>query len=154
MSNSFERYAAMAAPRRAKRVRAVRSESDAPPVPSALEQEQRDNTAQFQRYQRALRTESAAMLTGEHGADYRSLLALLNRLTPQCSRELLDYVKGARWIAACNLEQKQTVLSMIDMAITRARVCAGLPPFDDALPGEADNVFLIIRREIIQELST
>ncbi|MCA1452170.1 hypothetical protein I6F35_02935 [Bradyrhizobium sp. BRP22] len=148
MSNSFERYAAMAAPRRSKPVRVVRSEANAPLVPTVLEKEQRDNSVQFARYKRAVRTESTALLSSEHSANYRILLALLRRLTPQSSHELVDYVKGARWIKACDRDQQFTVLSMMDMAIVRARVHAGLPPFDDALPGEPDNAFLILRKEI------
>jgi hypothetical protein len=148
MSNSFERYAAMNLPRRARPVRVVRSEANAPLAPTAMEQEQRDTSIQFARYKRAVRAQSMALMESEHGENYRMLLLLLRRLTPQSASELVNYVKGARWITRCDADQKFIVLSIIDMAIIRTRIRAGLPEFDDALPGQPDNVFLIIRKII------
>jgi hypothetical protein len=149
MSNSFERYAAMNTPsKRQRRVRVVQSEDSAPMVPTKLEKEQRDNTVQFQRYKKAVRAESEALLNSQHGANYRILLAILKRMTPQSSRELIDYVKGARWIAQCDQDQKFTVLSVIDMAIIRLRIRDGRAPFDDPLPDEPDSAFVVIRRII------
>jgi hypothetical protein len=149
MSNSFERYAAMNAPsKRQRRVRVVQSEDSAPMVPTKLEKEQRDNTTQFQRYKKAVRAESEALLNSEHGANYRILLGILKRMIPQSSRELIDYVRGARWITQCNRDQKFTVLSMIDMAIIRTRIRDGRSPMDDPLPDQPDSPFIIIRRLI------
>jgi hypothetical protein len=145
MSNSFERYAAMNVPRRSKPVRVVRSEASAPMKPTAAEQEQRDNAVQFARYKRALNVAHTTVLNSEHGANYRMLLSLLKQLIPQSASSLVDYVRGAKWIDRCDDDLKFFILQVIDTAITRARVRAGLPEFDDALPGEPDNLFLIIR---------
>jgi hypothetical protein len=148
VNNPFERYAAMNTPKRSRGVRVVKSEDSAPLVPTALEKEQRDNTAQFQRYKRAVHAQSTALMESEHGTNYRMLLSLLKRLTTQSAHELVNYVKQAQWITRCDADQKFVVLSMIDMAIIRTRIRAGLPEFDDALPGEPDNQFLIIRKII------
>jgi hypothetical protein len=148
MSNSFERYAAMNTPRRGRGVRVVRSEDNAPLVPTALEKEQRDNTAQFQRYKRAVQAESVALLNSEHGDNYSILLAVLRRMTAQSSRELVEYIKGAQWIKRCSTDQKFTVLSIIDMAIIRTRIRDGRAPMDDPLPDQPDSPFIIIRRII------
>src|SRR5215475_1109703 len=142
MSNSFERYAAMNLPRRSKPVRVVRSEASAPFVPTAAEKEQRDNTVQFARYKRAVHAEHQALVTSEHGANVRMLLSLLKQLTPQSTNRLVDYVREAKWIRRCDADQKFVILGTIDFAIMRARIRAGLPTFDDALPGEPDNLFL------------
>jgi hypothetical protein len=148
MSNSFERYAAMNLPRRSKPVRVVRSEASAPMKPTAAEKEQRDNTVQFARYKRAVRAEHQALVNSEHGAKVRMLLSLLKQLTPQSTNSLVDYVREAKWIGRCDDDQRFVILGMIDFAIMRARIRAGLPTFDDALPGEPDNLFLIIRKII------
>lgn len=148
MSNSFERYAAMNTSGRRKKVRVVESESNAPMMPSPQEKEQRDNTAQFARYRRAVRAESVAMLDGEHGSDYAMLLAILRRMTLTSSAELVNYVRGAKWIKRCDASQKFTVLSVIDAAIIRLRERAGMSPFDDPIFGQPDNVFLVIKKEM------
>jgi hypothetical protein len=148
MTNAFERYAAMNLPRRGKPVRVVRTEASAPMKPTAMEQEQRDNTAQFQRYKRAVHAQSTALMESEHGENYRILLSLLRRLTLQSAHELVNYIQSAEWITRCDVDQKFVVLSMIDMAIIRTRIRAGLSEFDDALPGQPDNLFLIIRQII------
>jgi hypothetical protein len=148
MNNPFERYAALNTPRRGRGVRVVRSEDNAPLVPTALEKEQRDQSTQFNRYKRAVRAESVALLASEHSANYRILLSILKRMTPQSSRELIDYVRGALWIKRCNRDQKFTVLSVIDMAIIRTRIRDGRAPMDDPLPDQPDSPFIIIRRII------
>jgi hypothetical protein len=149
MSNSFERYAAaMHIPQRARKARVVKSDADAPLVPTASEKKQRDETTQFLRYKRAVRAQSTALMNSEHGPNYRMLLSLLKRLTTLSAQELLNYVREAKWISHCDADQKFVVLAMIDMTIMRTRVRAGLPTFDDALPGEPDNLFLIIRNII------
>jgi hypothetical protein len=151
MSNSFERYAAMNVPRRKKSVRVVKSEADAPMKPTAVEKERSDNDIQFARYKCAVRQQSEVLLNSEHGENYRVLLSLLKRLTPQSAHsahQLVAYVRAAQWIKRCNADQKFTVLSIIDATIIRARVREGLPPFDDPLPGQPDNLYLTIRNII------
>ena len=57
---------------------------------------------------------------------------------------LIELIKGGPWRHAA-AETRFEVLVLIDTAIVGLRTRCGLPPFDDALPGDRPNVFLHIR---------
>jgi hypothetical protein len=83
-------------------------------------------------------------LAGPHGALVSELMTLLDRLELSSAAALLDFVRRRAW-SSVSWDTRLTVLHEINNRITRMRECHGLPPFDDPLPGQPDNVFRIVR---------
>lgn len=131
---------------RQRKSHVVTSESEAPMKPTAMEQQQRDKSELLSQFRRAKKAEHQAMLDSEHGAAYARMMAIVKRL-PGSAVELVDNLQKG-WVGALSAQQKFVVLSMIDARIIRVREMDGRPPFDDPLPDEPDNLFLICRRII------
>jgi hypothetical protein len=150
MSDTVDPFAAYAEQHMRKgkprAVRVVTSEADAPMKPSPMEQKQRDQSTQLGHFKRAKKLEHQAILDSDHAAPYARMLAILKRL-PDRARELVEHL-GKGWIKCLSAQQKQTVLSMISARIIRVREIDGRAPFDDPMPGEPDNLFLICRKII------
>jgi hypothetical protein len=74
----------------------------------------------------------------------------LGRFTAADAAAMLSYVQGqARdWLATAPPEMRHEALALVDERIQRIRERAGLHPIDDPLPGEADDVFQLCRREL------
>ena len=127
--------------------RIVQSEADAPMKPSPMQQQQRDQSVQLGRFKRAKKAEHQELLAHvAHGSPYARMLAILKRL-PDSARELVEHL-GKGWIACLSAHQKHTVLSMIDARIIHVREMDGRAPFDDPMPGQPDNLFIICRKLI------
>jgi hypothetical protein len=138
-------------PARAKRVDGVRvltSEKQAPMKPSAMEQAQRDKSAQLAHYKREKKKEHQALLDAvDVGPDYARMVGLCRKL-PDTAAELVKHLNG-HWVKLLDRQQQVTVLGIIDNFIIRAREMDGRAPMDDPLPGQRDNLFLICRRLIM-----
>lgn len=50
------------------------------------------------------------------------------------------------WLNCTDPETRACALEIIDLRIIQIRMRAGLAPIDDALPGEADDIFQLCRR--------
>jgi hypothetical protein len=63
---------------------------------------------------------------------------------------MLAYVREAArsWLSLAPPEIRAEALSLVSEQIVTIRVHAGFAPFDDPLPGEADDVFQLIKREL------
>jgi hypothetical protein len=83
-------------------------------------------------------------LVGPHGALVSELMTLLDRLEPSSAAALLNFIRRSDW-RSVSYDTRLTVLHHINDRITRMRERHGLPPFDDPLPGQPDNVFRIVR---------
>lgn len=90
------------------------------------------------------REQLADALAGPNGALVSELMTLLDRLELSSAAALLDFVRRCDW-SCVSWDTRLTVLHEINNRITRMRECHGLPPFDDPLPGQPDNVFRIVR---------
>jgi hypothetical protein len=90
------------------------------------------------------RKEIDEALEGPGGAALAELLALLGRLRPGDAERLVEFVatKRDQWP---DRDLRHVVLARIDNAIIELRERSGLPPFDDPLPGEPANCFLMVR---------
>lgn len=138
------------AAQRAKHRAAAKRAERAPMVPVG-EQEKELRRQQLQakrwRHDRRRRIREAMEAAEHHGwVDLRRQLRRLDLERPQ---ELIDHVASATWLHQADLDTRYLVLSIIGTSITRLRERNGLEPFDDALPGEPDTVFQIIRKLII-----
>jgi len=134
-------------PRKPREPRVVASEADAPMKPSLMQQQQRDQSVQLGRFKRAKKEEHQALLAHVvHGEPYARMLAILKRL-PDSARELVEHL-GKDWVRCLSQQQRSIVLSMISARIIRVREMDGRAPFDDPLPGQPDNLFIICRKII------
>jgi hypothetical protein len=139
-----ERYATK--PRKPRAPKVVTSDADTPMKPTAMEQAQRDKGTLLAGFKRAKKAEHEAMLASEHGAAYGRMMEIVKRL-PDSAVELVENLRKG-WIGALSAQQKHTVLSMISARIIRVREMDGRTPFDDPLPDQPDNLFIICRKII------
>jgi hypothetical protein len=100
---------------------------------------------QLQRWWRRWRQERTEELLATHGEKVRELVAFLDRMTPSDGMALIARVEA--WRQADN-DTRFEILSLVDNAIVRLREAHDLPPFDDPLPDEPPNVFLLIREAL------
>ncbi len=88
-----------------------------------------------------------ALLAGPHGAAAGELLDFLRRMNPSNGKALLELITAGPWDRA-DADTRFEVLRQIDAAIIARREHDGLDPFDDALPGQPNNLFLLIREQL------
>jgi hypothetical protein len=108
------------------------------------QQELVDNARLLRAWHAWHREEFATALAGPHGATITELMTLLDRLKLNSAAALLAFIRRCDWNSV-SYETQLTVLHQINDRITRMRERHGLPPFDDPLPGQPDNVFRIVR---------
>jgi hypothetical protein len=104
-------------------------------------QEARDLLADWAR-QRRERVD--ILLAGPHGKAASALVAFLKAMTLDQAPALIELVEDGPWRDA-DPDTRFEVLALVDVAIVNLRERNGLLPFEDALPGEPPNAFLIIR---------
>jgi hypothetical protein len=61
---------------------------------------------------------------------------------------LVEFVAAGPW-ANADADTRTEILALIDVAIIKRREHAGLPPFDDPLPGEKLGAFLLLREHLL-----
>lgn len=96
----------------------------------------------FRAWKRWRREQLDAARAGPHGEALDALIAFLE--TMKSADALIDHVRAGDWKAADD-DTRFLVLHLVNVAIVRLREECGLPPFDDALPGEPATAFQIIR---------
>jgi hypothetical protein len=115
---------------------------------SERDKELRDNAHLLRAWKAFHREEREAVLAGPHAAVVAPLMELLDTLTLQSGKELLNYIRAQDW-HAIDARTKLVVLHEINKAICKVRERAGKPPIDDALWGEPATVFQAIRLIVI-----
>jgi hypothetical protein len=95
-------------------------------------------------YKQRHREQLDAALAGPHGDQISELMTLLDRLELSSAAALLNFVRRCDW-SSVSYDTRLTVLHQINETITGMRERHGLPPFDDPLPGQPENVFRIVR---------
>jgi hypothetical protein len=83
-------------------------------------------------------------LAGPHGRMLGWLLRFLESMTLQSAPALIELLRSEDWQSADD-DTRFAALHAIDGAIMALRERHGLPPMDDALPGEPLTAFQIIR---------
>lgn len=76
-----------------------------------------------------------------NGKEISDLLDLLDTITFSSGPVLVSYLESAEWLRSLERNIKDDLLSAIADAIIKVREKEGLPPFDDALPGEPPKIF-------------
>ena len=85
------------------------------------------------------------MFAGPYAEPTQALLAFLKTMTGPTA--LLDFIKAGPWCDA-DADVRFEILALVDAAIIQRRERMGLPPFDDALPHQSPNTFLILREQL------
>ena len=114
--------------------------------PAALLEKRREQSALSKAYHTARAQWFERVLDCPEGPRVRAMVAWVKTLGPNDADELVEVVAGEDWLLAAPQEVRFAALQLIGEEICRIRREAGLPEFDDPLPGEPDNAFLIIRR--------
>jgi hypothetical protein len=60
---------------------------------------------------------------------------------------LINFIDAGPWHGA-DRDTRFEILALVDAVIIARRERMGMPPFDDALPGQPDNAFLILRARL------
>jgi len=88
--------------------------------------------------------EREAALAGPHGPMLAELLRMFANLQHMQPAQLIGFVRSIDW-SAIDDDTKQIVVHELGNAVTAMREKAGLPPFDDNLPGTPDTPFRTIQ---------
>lgn len=148
MSNPFESYgdAATVAPVKRQQLNIEKRRDSALARKAQADLEERASL--LRGYNAWIRERRDELFAGPFGKECRALNALLRTMTPSSAPALVKFIENASWLKEADADTRHEVLAMVSNGITRVRLSAGLTPFDDALPGEPDNAFLIIRAHI------
>ena len=146
MSNPFEALAEtqVSAPVKARqRANEARSERA-----KAADKQLEDDEKLLKIYRAQQRADVQALLEGPYGKDVRGFMKILRTMTLESGPVLLKVVRGSKWLKEMPVEQRWICLRLISRSIIRVREAAGLPTFDDGLPGDPPKAFEQIRDEL------
>jgi hypothetical protein len=101
--------------------------------------EQRIELRQWKRWRRE-RLET--LLAGPYAEPAQALLTFCKTMTGPSA--LVDFIRSGPWNDA-SPDVRFEILALVDAVIIQRRERMGLVSFDDALPGEPDNVFRVLR---------
>jgi hypothetical protein len=101
----------------------------------------------FRLWKRWHRERVDKLLAGPYGAAAQELARCLEALTLTSGSELIELVRRGPW-RDTDSDTRLEVLRLVDGALAHLRERNGLPPYDDALPGEPLTVFQIIREAL------
>jgi hypothetical protein len=104
-----------------------------------------DQRIKLRVWQRWRRERFNALLSGPYGLPAQALLRILK--TSSGPTSLIDCVASGPW-ANADPETRFEILSLIDAVITKRREHMGMPPFNDSLPAQPENAFLILRARL------
>jgi hypothetical protein len=88
-----------------------------------------------------------ALLAGPYGDAARRLMGFLEVIGLHDGAALIRLVESGHWRSA-DFDTRHELLALIGSAVISSRERYGLPPFDDALPAEPPNAFLLIREAL------
>ena len=137
-------------PRR-QTVRTVPSEAHAPMVPRGAEKALAERSKQFAKAKRWTKAELKALLEGPWAPQIKRILHFLHNMSIEDGPSLLALLDDLSWLEKASHDVRMHVLAEIDDSIIMLRVSAGLPPINDALPGEPLTIFQIIKRKLNHE---
>src|SRR5262249_26028720 len=104
-----------------------------------------DDARLLRAWRRHRRERLAALLAGPYAEAVRALLDFLKSMTGPSA--LIDFVKQGPWRDA-DPDVRTEILMLLDAVIVKRRERMAMAPFDDALPGQPLNVFLILREQL------
>jgi hypothetical protein len=89
----------------------------------------------------------AALRSGPYSDEIAEIDQILERLTTDTIPNLAQYVCGSRLVDA-DCDTRHGALSLIGAALARTREEAGLEPFDDGLPDQVPDAFILVREAL------
>ena len=129
-----------------KQAHIVQSEKDAPMILGPQEQKLADQSKQAQAYRVWKKAEYDAMKQHPlYFSQWNEFTARVLDLSPDNTTEFVGYVAKQRWLLEAEISIRRLALSYLANRLIRMRLEQGLPPIDDSLPGEPDNLFITIR---------
>jgi hypothetical protein len=146
-AESYLKFATSVTRQTRSKPRVVTSDAQAPMVLRGAEKEIAETDAQLRRYERARKQEQEGLLDGPHAEGARALVTLLKALSPDQAPALIQLLEDFNWFRNATDHDRLIVLGMIDDAIIRMRIRAGLPPIDDSI-GEDPTMFELCRSEL------
>jgi hypothetical protein len=96
----------------------------------ALEKELADNSYLLRQWHVWHREQREEAVAGPHGALVELLLDILRELTLHDGARLVEFIRAQDWNSV-DYNVRLVCLHELNAAITRLRVKAGMPPFDD-----------------------
>lgn len=147
MNNPFLEYQPPGRQRRPMKARVVKSDADAPMMPTAMEKAQRDKSTQMRLHREYWREQLNVAFRSEHGSDMVKLNKFLRQMAIDDGDALIDLVKRSK-LPRADVHTRYAALRLVTDGLARLRVQNGLAPFDDSLPDEPPTVFEIIRAEL------
>jgi hypothetical protein len=114
-------------------------------IPAAAEKKLADDSRLRRAWRHWRRERLDALLAGPFGAPAQELLAFFKTMTGPTA--LVDFVRSGPWSGA-DEDTRFEILALIDAVIVKQREKRNLPSFDDALPGQPLNAFLILRAQL------
>jgi hypothetical protein len=115
-------------------------------------QKERDRLARIYKIEKA-RQMKALCADPIYGHRLHSFVATLNHFGPDHAERMIAYVRWQNdlWLKFAENNIRAAALEAIGERIVRIRELARLVPFDDALPGEPDDVWQVCLGILIQE---
>jgi hypothetical protein len=104
-----------------------------------------DEARLLRAWQRWRRERLEALLAGPYAKAVQALFDFLKTMNGPSA--LIDFVKAGPWIDT-DADVRVEILALVDAVIIRRRERMGLVPFDDALPDQPLNVFLVLREHL------
>jgi hypothetical protein len=114
-------------------------------IPAAAEKKIAGQCLEFRLWKRWRREWLDALLAGPCAAPAQALLAFFKTMTGPTA--LIDFVCSGPWSSA-DEDTCFEILALADAVIMKRREKMGLAPFDDALPDQPLNAFLILRAQL------
>jgi hypothetical protein len=114
---------------------------------TAKEKELADNERLLRAWRQWHREQLDEVLAGPHGAAVALVVGFLDGMGPQSAPALIALLDQHDW-GQIDHNVRYVLLHEINQTVTRVRERAGLPPIDDALPGQRMNAFLRIKETL------
>src|SRR5215831_7567777 len=133
------------------RVKVVRSEREAPKVLRGAELALAERNKQLANSNREKKSELKALMEGPWSIQVGSVISFLRRMEISDGSSLLALLDALDWFETASHGVRMQILGIIDDAIVRIRICSGLAPVDDALPGDELTIFQMIRAKLNHE---
>lgn len=111
----------------------------------------RERERLWARYRAARRDNRRRLYQMPDGEKLHAFALQIGRYGISDAALFLAYVQeqARGWLATAELEMRQEALALVSERIQRVRVAEGLPPFDDPLPGEAEDLWQACKRELM-----
>jgi hypothetical protein len=114
---------------------------------TAPEQKLADDARLLRAWRQWHREQLEEVLAGPHGTEVARIMTFLKGMEPQSAPALIALMHEFDW-SQMDADVRFVILHETNEAITRLRERSGLAPIDDALPGQRENAFRLIKEHL------